>query len=87
MDKLRAKYGDGGLLHYGQGKWYPGEQLPRWSLNLFWRKDGEPVWTHPALFASEAQGLRRHRRRRRAQFLDGVAERLGARPEVRLPGL
>ena len=62
MDKLRAKYGDGGLLHYGQGKWYPGEQLPRWSLNLFWRKDREPVWTHPELFAERAPGLRRHRR-------------------------
>lgn len=53
MDKLKAKYGDGGLLHFGQGKWYPGEQLPRWSLNLFWRKDKEPIWTHPELFASE----------------------------------
>ncbi|MDB5999753.1 MAG: dehydrogenase, partial [Rhizobacter sp.] len=53
MDKLRAKYGQNGLLHYGQGKWYPGEQLPRWSLNLFWRKDREPVWTHPEVFADE----------------------------------
>src|SRR5437667_1686911 len=56
MEKLRAKYGEGGLLHYGQGKWYPGEQLPRWSLNLFWRKDGEPVWGHPELYASEHRG-------------------------------
>ena len=58
MDRLRAKYGAGGLAHYGQGKWYPGEQLPRWSLNLFWRKDREPIWTHPELFASERQDYR-----------------------------
>jgi uncharacterized protein (DUF2126 family)/transglutaminase-like putative cysteine protease len=80
MDKLRAKYGDGGLLHYGQGKWYPGEQLPRWSLNLFWRKDKEPVWTHPELFASEhkdygATAVHAHR------FLAGVARRLGLNPQ------
>jgi uncharacterized protein (DUF2126 family) len=49
MHKLRAQYGAGGLLHCGQGKWYPGEQLPRWSLNWYWRKDGEPLWTHPEL--------------------------------------
>ena len=53
LARLKARYGRGGLLHYGQGKWYPGEQLPRWSLNLFWRKDGEPVWSNPALFADE----------------------------------
>ena len=55
----KRKYGASGLLHYGQGKWYPGEQLPRWSLNLFWRKDGEPLWTNPALFADEHERLRR----------------------------
>ena len=53
MEKLRRQYGAGGLRHYGQGKWYPGEQLPRWSLNLFWRKDGQPMWHNDALFASE----------------------------------
>jgi uncharacterized protein (DUF2126 family)/transglutaminase-like putative cysteine protease len=49
--KLKARYAPQGLLHYGQGKWYPGEQLPRWSLNAFWRKDGEPLWADPELFA------------------------------------
>ncbi|CAM5795940.1 transglutaminase family protein [Rhizobacter fulvus] len=84
MDKLRAKYGDGGLLHYGQGKWYPGEQLPRWSLNLFWRKDKEPVWTHPELFASEHQdyGVTEAHAHR---FLAGVAKRLGLDPKYVFP--
>ncbi|MDE2626666.1 MAG: transglutaminase family protein [Burkholderiales bacterium] len=84
MDKLRARYGEGGLLHYGQGKWYPGEQLPRWSLNLFWRKDKEPVWTHPEMFASEhtdygATEVHAHR------FLAGVAKRLGLDPKHVFP--
>ena len=84
MDKLRVKYGAGGLLHYGQGKWYPGEQLPRWSLNLYWRKDGEPVWTHPELFASEHEDYQVTDVQAK-QFLSSVAKRLALDPKYVFP--
>ena len=84
IQRLKSRFGAGGMLHYGQGKWYPGEALPRWALGLYWRRDGQPILRcglldtqagrKPAAKASDALGL-----------IQRLAGRLGVDPALVIP--
>ena len=89
---LRGKFAPGSLLHHGQGKWYPGESLPRWGYSIYWRKDGVPIWRDAALIAGEKlpaekppvpetridPALAEH-------FLSSAAQKLGLEPDFVQP--
>jgi len=77
--RLKSEFGPGGLLHFGLGKWYPGEPLPRWALRCFWRRDGEPLWSDRSLLADpDAEGPFDNEDAR--HFAATLAQRLGVSP-------
>src|SRR6201988_1276393 len=82
--KLRSRFAPGGLLHYGQGKWYPGESLPRWAFGLYWRKDGVPIWKNPGLIA-DIEGPHKAGIDDAERFAEGAAEKLGVGKDYVLP--
>ncbi|MBK6599122.1 MAG: transglutaminase family protein [Proteobacteria bacterium] len=76
LARLQQRFAPGGVTMLTQGKWYPGEILPRWAMPCFWRTDGEPVWQAAELLA-DPDTPRELGPQTAARFLSAVAERLG----------
>ena len=76
LRRLKQRYGANGFVHLGQGKWYPGEPLPRWALGCYWRADGEAAWTDASLFADE-QHPDGHGAADAERFIAALAAQLG----------
>jgi uncharacterized protein (DUF2126 family)/transglutaminase-like putative cysteine protease len=82
--RLYSRFAPGGLLHFGQGKWYPGEPLPRWALSLFWRRDGVPIWRDIGLIA-RAAAAKTPSPSDAKRLAEGIAARLGIMAEYVQP--
>src|SRR3989442_1698367 len=80
IQRLKMVFAPGALLHYGQGKWYPGESLPRWALGCWWRRDGEPIWNDESLIADEAIDYG-HGEAEARRFIVALAKALGVDPK------
>ena len=83
--RLANRFANGPLLHYGQGKWYPGEPLPRWALGCYWRKDTEQIWTRPDLIAEDDRDYGYDEDDAR-EFITMLCEQLQVRSDHVVPG-
>jgi uncharacterized protein (DUF2126 family)/transglutaminase-like putative cysteine protease len=84
LRRLKNRWAPGGLLHYGQGKWYPGESLPRWALGCYWRKDGVALWDNAELFADDARDYG-HGSAEANRFMSKLAQVLGVKQKHIMP--
>ena len=85
LKRLQDRFAPGALLHYGQGKWYPGESLPRWAYGCYWRRDGQPIWEDLTLVADLDQNYNVGPVDAE-RFVTLLATRLEVDPKHALPG-
>jgi uncharacterized protein (DUF2126 family)/transglutaminase-like putative cysteine protease len=86
LRRLWKRFAPGGVLHYGQGKWYPGEPLPRWALSCYWRADARAVWREPELLADPAQPQPAITAGQAEAFARSLAGYLGVAADCAVPG-
>ncbi len=78
--KLKAEFAPNGFIHQGQGKWYPGEPIPRWQYAIYWRTDGTALWKDGDLLADPNRDY--HAKATTAdRFGRSLARRLNLAPE------
>ncbi len=76
LNRLKNRFAPQGMLHFGQGKWYPGEPLPRWAMTCLWRKDGDSIWEQDELIAEKPEPEKIHAEQA-AEFTTALCENLG----------
>lgn len=84
LARMKARLAPGAMIHFGQGKWYPGEPLPRWALGCYWRRDGVAVWSEPGLIAWGDADLG-HGPAEAQRFAETLATHLGVDPGYAMP--
>jgi uncharacterized protein (DUF2126 family)/transglutaminase-like putative cysteine protease len=84
IKRLKGAFAPGALLHYGQGKWYPGEPLPRWALGCWWRRDGVPIWKDACLIADDTADYG-HDAEAAERFITSLARALGVETSHVIP--
>lgn len=82
--RLSERFAPGGLRMFTQGKWYPGEILPRWAMTCFWRRDGEAIWHEKELLADPDKPLE-NSLKTAERFINTLAGRLGISESYVLP--
>jgi uncharacterized protein (DUF2126 family)/transglutaminase-like putative cysteine protease len=82
--RMRKTFAPNSLLHYGQGKWYPGEEIPRWALGCFWRTDGQALWRDDQYLArvDKHYGFDHTHTRR---FAEALCDRIGVNSKHLMP--
>lgn len=84
LKKLRDRFAPNGFLHYTQGKWYPGESLPRWALSCYWRSDRAPLWHDPRWIADD-ENPQGYGPEQAHTFAVELTQRLGVKAERIIP--